>query len=178
MEFYLSGLPTLNLQKVLSYGSDFPTLALMPMAVSALASGSFLYLPVCLSSLERSSLPCALTPPADQSTVVDFSVCVAFYPWLGQREGLSRFLHAGPETTSSCLCKNLFPTVFVIKPNIDTKESAIGYLHPPLWVKIEGRLSGGIAGIFCIGFSGGELGAEAEVILVLTEKMFLPKSLI
>lgn len=71
----VSDLSTLSL----SYGSSFPTPALVPMEVSSLGGYDSLDLPISLFNFEGSSLPCYLTSLLELRRVVDFSVWVAFY---------------------------------------------------------------------------------------------------
>ena len=58
-------------------------MALVSMEAFALVSCDSLYLPVMLSSLGASDLPCDLTSIMDLRKVANFSVCSAFYLLLG-----------------------------------------------------------------------------------------------
>ena len=56
-----------------------PTLALVPVEVSAPVGCDSLYLPVFLSNVGGRGLSCDLTSLTDLRRVVAFSVCLAFY---------------------------------------------------------------------------------------------------
>ena len=62
--------------------------------VSALVIHDSLLLPVCLSNLEGNGLPCVLPSFMDSRSIVDFSVCSAFY-LLSGRNGNSKLLTCG-----------------------------------------------------------------------------------
>lgn len=80
----------LCLQQFINYNSGFPTPALFPTEVSAPVAVSapircdLLYLPVCLSNLGSSGLPCDFVSLTDLKRVVDFSVSSSFCLLLGR----------------------------------------------------------------------------------------------
>ena len=82
----LSGVFAASLQQFVKYAPGFPTQMLLPEEASALVNCESLYLPLCLSNIWGSALPCDFPSLIDLRKVFAFSYCPEFYLLLGQNE--------------------------------------------------------------------------------------------